>query len=81
MVVPVLLGINMDLVLKCKLGHLVPMDFYKLKEIIFPSTRLSSNSGVHTRSRDIGHDFEKLTFTGENLILVTILRNAHHSAC
>ena len=34
-IVPVSLGLNMDMVLKCKLGHLVLMDFSKFKHIIF----------------------------------------------
>ena len=35
MTVPISLCINMDMVLKCKLGHLVPMDFSKFRQIIF----------------------------------------------
>ena len=35
MIVSVFLSINMDMVLKCKLGHLVPMVFPKFKQIIF----------------------------------------------
>ena len=44
------LGMNIDRVLKC-LGHRVSTDFSKLKQIIFPSTRLSFNCGVLTQSR------------------------------
>ena len=59
-IVPVFLSINMDMVLTCKLGHLVLTDFSKFKHFIFPSTRLSFNSRELILSRDIGHDFEKI---------------------
>ena len=67
------------MVLKCKLGHLVSRNFTKLKQIIFSSTRgLSFNNEMLTQSRDIGYDFEKLIFTGENLTSITC---PHHSTC
>ena len=64
--------------LKCKLGHLVLMDFSNFKQFIFPSTCLSFSSRVLTLSRDIGHDFEITVFTGENLTF-TFITNAHYS--
>ena len=78
MIVPVFLSINMDMVLKCKLGHLIRMDFSNFKQFIFPSTHLSFSSRVLTLSRDIGHDFEITVFTGENLTF-TFITNAHYS--
>ena len=73
------ISINMDMVLKCKFCHLVLTDFSKFKQFIFPSARLSFSSRVLTLSRDIGHVFKKLVFTGENLTLFTFIVNAHYS--
>ena len=69
----------MDVVLKCKLGHLILKDFSKFKQFIFPSAGLLFNSRMLTLSRDTGHDFEKLVFKGENLTLFTFIISAHYS--
>ena len=86
MIVPDSLSINMEVVLKCKLGHLVLTDFSKFKQFIFPSTRLSCNNRVLTLSKYIGYDFERLVFTGawvgEGVEFdIIFLTNAHYSTC
>ena len=37
------ISINMDMILKCKVGHLALRDFFKFKQFIFPSSQLSLN--------------------------------------
>ena len=87
------LSLNMDMVLKYKLNHLVLTEFLKIffKSCLFvqkhggkwskhiDNIQLSFSSRVLTLSRDIGHDFENLVFTGENLTLFTFITNAHYS--